>query len=61
MWPFKKKVEYPVVTEKQQAIVEIEKLLFYFNYADREEILSAVVRYSLPRKHIKYRRFQERY
>ena len=63
MWPFKKQeVEKEVMqTPVEQMTVRFCKDLHEKSFREREEILQAVVRRSLPRKHIKYRAGQERY
>ena len=56
-----KKVVYPVVNPKEEAINVIKKTLREFNFIERDEIMQSAIRDILPKKHLKYRAGQERY
>jgi len=56
-----KKPVYPVVEKKDQIITTINSLLLPCSFLERDEIIQAAIRSTLPRKHMKYRPGQERY
>jgi hypothetical protein len=57
----RKKVVYPVINPKEQAVDQIKKTLREFNFIERDEIMQSAIREILPKKHLKYRAGQERY
>ncbi len=57
----KEKPVDPFVSPKEEAVNVIKKTLREFNFIERDEIMQSAIRDVLSRKHLKYRKGQERY